>query len=452
MHNKFICGSFVFFLSMGVSCATPLSFDSARQMLYENSHKLKADEAYLESKRQASDALKTAGGPTVTLQAMQIAGQKEIDIGKDIQVPLGAISLPVSLSLQEKLSLNGPRASATAMWPIYTGGKIEAAQRASKYEIDEAYALKRVSAEELDAQLAGYYFGLQLANSIEKLQKSMLVQQEKELQRARQFEKQGVISRIERMSVQVARDNAKRDYLKAKDNARVAKTQLMRLLRDDSIKNLSTPLFVLNKPLKPLAYWQDLALLNNPQIALLKAQSNRAEQGVKIAKSQWMPQLFAFGQYNFIKHYQTLVEPNWIAGIGVNFTLWSAKDRRSSVRSAEALVHQAEAGKAEAINTVKTSVEVAWLQTQNAVEQYKLSASTVVLARENLRLKSKGFGEGLSTALDLSEARSQLLKAEVGRRLASFEFISSYALLHAICGQMNEFMSDFNQKNVIVEN
>jgi outer membrane protein TolC len=136
----------------------------------------------------------------------------------------------------------------------------------------------------------------------------------------------------------------------------------------------------------------------------------------------------------------------------VNFTLWSARDRRASIRSAEALVRQAEAGKAEAINEVKTGVEVAWLKTQNAIEQYKLSASTVILAKENLELKSKGFGEGLSTALDVTEARNQLLKAEVGRRLAAFEFVSSYAMLHAICGRMSEFMNAFSAKNVLIEN
>jgi outer membrane protein TolC len=429
-----------------------LSFDAARQFLYEKSDKLNASEAYLQSKKEASESLKTLGGPTVTVQAAQIAGAKTINIDKSVQLPaqLGGVSIP--LSLHEKLSLSGPRASVTTVWPIYTGGKIDAKQQAGKYAVDEAYAQKRLTSEELDAQLAGYYFGVQLARSVEKLQKRMLEQQNKELDRAVRFEKQGVISRIERMSVQVARDNAKRDWLAARDRLQISETQLSRLLRDSSWTKLSTPLFVLKTGLQPLSYWQDLAVAENPQIAILKAKGNQAEQGVRAAEADWHPQVFAFGRYNFIRHYQSLVEPNWLAGIGVNFTLWSARDRRASIRSAEALVRQAEAGKAEAINEVKTGVEVAWLKTQNAIEQYKLSASTVILAKENLELKSKGFGEGLSTALDVTEARNQLLKAEVGRRLAAFEFVSSYAMLHAICGRMSEFMNAFSAKNVLIEN
>ncbi len=438
---------------MGIAGSTehgtlPLSFMVARSLLYEMSYKRKASSANVRSKEEARDSLKTLGGPTVTATAVQIAGQKEISFNSSVPVPvLGTI--PIALS--ENVSLNGPRAMVTATWPIYTGGKITAAQEASKYAVDEALAEKRATGENLDAELAGYYFGLQLAVSIEKLQKAMLTQQDAELKRAIKFEKQGMISKVERMSVQVARDNTRRDYLKAQDNAKVARLQLQRLLRDDDFGKLTTPLFVIKKPLQPLKYWVDLSLANNPQIAVIQAKAQQANQGVEASKGAWKPDVFAFGQYNFIKHYQTIVEPNWIAGVGVNFTLWDAKDRRASIRSAEATLEQAEAGRAEAVNQIREATEVAWLRTNNAIEQYKLSASTVSLALENLKLKNKGFGEGMSTALDVTQARAELLKAEVGRRLAAFEFVSNYAMLHAIAGKMSDFMTAVNQKDVIVE-
>lgn len=441
-------------LNLAQQCfaAMPLSFPVARDWLYERSDKLRASEENVQSKRETQKSLEMLGGPTVTVQAVQIAGQKKIDIDTSVPSPLplpGLTSIPIGL--HEKLSLNGPRASATATWPIYTGGKISAMQDASKFAVDEAIAQKRADSEDLDAQLAGYYFGAQLANSVEQLQKRMLEHQDRELARAKKFEKQGMISKLERMSVQVQRDNRNREYLKAKDNAKVARLQLARLLRDEDFGKLSTPLFVLNVPLQPLNYWIDTALASNPQIAVIEAKADQARQGVKASKGAWQPQVFAFGTYNFIKHYQTLVEPNWIGGIGVNFTLWDAKDRRASVRSAEATVRQAEAGKSEAVNQVRTGVEVAWLRTQNAIDQYHLSASTVQLASENLKLKEKSFGEGLATALEVNEARNQLFAAEVGRRVAAFEFVSNYAMLHAIAGQMSEFMNAVNKREVIVE-
>lgn len=79
-----------------------------------------------------------------------------------------------------------------------------------------------------------------------------------------------MISKIERMSVQVQRDNRNREYLKAKDNAKVARLQLARLLRDEEFGKLTTPLFVLNRPLEPLKYWVDTALAST-----LRSQSFR---------------------------------------------------------------------------------------------------------------------------------------------------------------------------------
>ena len=70
------------------SAALPLSFPVARDWLYERSDKLKASEEQVQSKRETQKSLETLGGPTVTLQAMQIAGQKKIDIDKSIPNPL----------------------------------------------------------------------------------------------------------------------------------------------------------------------------------------------------------------------------------------------------------------------------------------------------------------------------------------------------------------------------
>lgn len=161
--------------------------------------KLKASEEQVQSKRETQKSLETLGGPTVTLQAMQIAGQKKIDIDKSIPNPLAGAPLPIqlpgsfSVGVHEKMSLNGPRVAATATWPIYTGGKISAMQDASKYAVDEAEAQKRADSEDLDAQLAGYYFGTQLALSVERLQKDMLNHQDRELAKAKKFEKQGMM-------------------------------------------------------------------------------------------------------------------------------------------------------------------------------------------------------------------------------------------------------------------
>lgn len=336
--------------------------------------------------------------------------------------------------------------------PIFTGGKIGAIQKTAKFAVEEAKANRNAQINSLEAELVAKYFGLQLALSLQRLREETLREENQEYGRAVKFEKQGMISHVELMGVKVARDTAERENLKARNNVRTAKLELQRLLLCDSLGELTTPLFVLRNSIAPLEEWVNQAMKNNPQLASMDARVKQADQGVAATRSSWFPQVLGFGQYFFAKSHQTDLKPEWLAGIGVNLTLWDAKDRLASYKSAAATLRETRSLQQDTVNIVRTASETAWINTQNAREQYNLTASNVALAKDNLELKKEGFGEGLYTALDVTQARDQLLAAEVERRVSAYEFVLNYALLHVISGKMPEFMKSGNKKDIILEN
>lgn len=427
--------------------AAPLSFGNARKIMQKASNALEAANADTEAKKNTADSLKTLWGPTISAQATEIWGESTISINRSIATPLG--TMPVDIDEQKNFS--GPRASVTGTWHLFTGGKILAEQRAAKYSVDEAKARERAVGVEQDVKLIGLYFGLQLAAAIERIRREMLTQQEKELARAKEFEATGMISKVERMSVQVARDKSERQWLKARDDKRIAKIQLASMLRSDSFGELSTPLFVISSGLAPAREWVRQTIDHNPQIAMLEAQVKKADQGVAAAKGAFSPDIFAFGQYSFIRHYQTMIEPNWIAGVGINLTLWDARGRVGSYRSAKATSRQARAMRQDIVNQAAADAETAWQNTQNALDRYRLTAGNAELAKENMDLKIRGFEEGLNTALDMTDARVQLAEAQVDRKLAAYEFVVNYAILHAIAGRMDDFLKAASAKSILAE-
>ena len=174
-------------------------------------------------------------------------------------------------------------------------------------------------------------------------------------------------------------------------------------------------------------------------LARIDAQKSRAGEGVRAAEGAFHPQVFAFGTKNLIKHYLTPVEPDWMVGIGVKFTLWSNQDRFAALAAARSVEEKAGAARSEADNQLATMVEVAFLRTTQAREEYDLTASTVALAAENLRLRESSFAEGLSTAIDVREARTQLVGAQIAQRAAAYKFVVSWAMLHAAAGVMPDF-------------
>lgn len=431
------------------SAGEPLTFSAARSLHHERADIFRADAADVERARHDAESAKALSGPKVEISAMQVEGRKDIELNLDLPKNLQG-ALPIrSLGISADYDFSGPRAALSASWPLYTGGLITAQQKALEHKVREASAARNARLESQDAELAARYWGVQLARSVEDLRRRMLSDEEEEVARAKRFEAKGLISRIERMSVEVSRDAAKRELVAAETSTQVAETELMSALRTEALPKLATPLFILKGDLGTLSSWQSRARVNSPLLMQIDAKRSQAEEGVKAAESAFHPQVFAFGMKNLVKHYLTVVEPDWMVGIGVKFTLWDNRDRASNIAASRSQVTQAEASLAEANNMLAETVETAFLRTVQAREEYLLTRSTLELARENLRLREKSFAEGLSTALDVREARTQRVGAEIALRAAAYKFVVSWAMLHASAGVMPDFEASFSRADFV---
>lgn len=425
-----------------------MSFADALELRRARSDLLRAHDAEVARARHESDAARLLGGPKIDLAAMQIEGSKTLEMA--VTTPaMGSIIPSLNLDLSEKIDIGGPRAMVNMTWPIYTGGAVSAKQEALRRKIDETDAARSAEREKIEASLAVAYWGVQLAREVEALHAAMLADEEAEVRRARAFEAKGVISKIERMSVEVSRDAAKRSLIAATTEKEAAETALRNQLREATLPELSTPLFVLEGDLGSLDDWLMRAMRSSPVLAQIDAQGAQAEAGVAGAKSAWKPKVFAFGSKNLIKHYLTIPEPDWIAGVGVEITLWSNRDRASSVAAASSLVDKAKAARCEAENEIRTAVETAFLRVNDARESYRLTAGTLALAEENLRLRRASFAEGLSTAIDLSNARTQLTAAQIALRAAAYKFVAAWATLHAVSGEMPDFIASLDRSDLV---
>jgi len=246
----------------------------------------------------------------------------------------------------------------------------------------------------------------------------------------------------------VERDEAAREHVSAQRDREIAEVSLRRLLHRETGLGTSTPLFISTKPLKPLAQWLQLAERTNPTLTALAARRGQAEQGIAVAQSSWKPEVFAFGSYSLIKKYQTLIEPDWIAGVGVNFTLLSREDRASKVSAARASLSEIESLEGAASTGIATQVEAMYRKVEQAREQFKLLDSTIALSEENLRLRERGFDEGQATSLDVNEARNALARSQTARAVAAYDFVIALAQLLQASGQTQTFPEFIQQADI----
>ena len=407
----------------GLVAAAPLSYEDARITLHTVSDLQKSGESGVSRNQYEAHAAESLGLPEVSVNATQVFGLKT----GSLVTPLGTIGV--------REDFTGPRSSVNSTWAIYTGGRITATQRALAAGVDQARAELAGTEEHLDLELTQVYFAVALAANVERTRTEQLQDADRHLERAIRFEQRGVIAKVERLNAQVSRDEVARELVRAQSDRKIAEARLQRLLRRDASIEPSTPLFMVTDELQPLRHWLSAAERQNPILAAFDARREQAQQGIAIAESRWKPEVFAFGSYSFIKNYQTLVEPNWVAGIGINFTLFSREDRASKISAAREALQQVQSLEAETRNAIDTAVETSYRKVEQARQQFELLESNIAAAKENLRLRERGFDEGQATSLDVNDARNAVARAETARAAAAYEFVVALAQLLEASGQ-----------------
>lgn len=411
----------------GVVVAEPLSYEDARATLHEVSDLQKAGESDVRRTEHEARAADSLGLPELSVNVTEIFGLKT---GKIEGTPLGDIRIHDDLT--------GPRSSIDSTWAIYTGGLTRATRRALDAGADQARAELAGTEQHLDLELTQVYFAVALAANVERTRAQQLEQADAQLERALRFEQRGVIAKVERLNAQVGRDEVARELVRAQSNRRIAAARLQRLLHQDAPIELTTPLFVIVEPLPPLPEWLDAAERQHPILAAFDARREQAQQAITIAQSRWRPQLFAFGSYSLINDYHQLTEPDWTAGIGVNFTLFSREDRGRKVSAAREALLEVQSLEEDNRNAIRTAVETSYRKVEQARDQFQLLDSSLAAAAENLRLRERGFDEGQATSLDVNDARDAVARAETSRALAAYEFVVALAELLEASGQTRE--------------
>lgn len=416
-----------------------LAYDQACERLYTVSDTRAAAMAAVDRSADQAKAARLLGAPDLTIGATELFGEKT---GAIEDTPFG--NIPFSENFK------GPRSSIDSTWPIYTGGRITATQKALASGVKLAQAELARTEASLDVLLAKAYFGLELAANVAATRDAILEQADRQLAKAFRFEQQGLIPRVERLSAQVARDEAAREQIKALRDREIAEATLRRLLHLEEPLTTSTRLFVDTRPLEPLERWLAWAEERSPSLAALAARRAQSEQAVRLAEAAWRPEIFAFGSYALIRKYQTLIEPDWTAGIGVKLAIVSHTDRAHSVSAAHHAVREVTSLEAATVTELETRVEANYRRVAQTREQFGLLDSTLALAEENLRLREQGFGEGQTTSLDVSDARNSVARSRSARAEAAYEFDVALAELLDAAGKTASLPDYIRQANVQV--
>lgn len=451
-----------------------LSFDAARARLDTVSPTLKGAALDVRASEEQEASLRPLNRPLVSASASVITYQKSLSIdltgqknsfdsaagdfldGLPAQFPgfegvvqqvTGRIeqALPGLLGLiPDQLDFRTRdtvlRPNLTAVMPLYSGGAIPAVQRGAAAASALARAKQAGVRDLAQIRLVQTYFGQQLAAALLASAIETRDSLDRHLSNAQSLFREGVIPRARVLEVQVARDTAQRAVERAEMQAKTASDTLARLLDADGGVRPTTPLFVNTGSPAPLPDFLASATSgNHPQSLAANAAREMAGAGTDLAKSRLRPQAFAFGSYNLNRNDSIPVDPDWIVGVGVRYTLFSNIGRRHALNAAQAREAAAAEAAREARKTIELETTQAYNLTEAARRSFLLLDTNIVAAKENLRVQDIAFREGEGTASQLIDARNALTLAQTQRSAAAYEYVVTLAALLAASNRGDSF-------------
>ncbi|MFT5924511.1 MAG: outer membrane protein TolC [Paraglaciecola sp.] len=411
-----------------------LSFSDAWTLLQKSNNSLAAQHANVERYKYLQEGKKDLNLPAVTLGANYTRLNDDITLlGSQISESLAGLE-----STFENKDVY--TSSVRVIWPIYTGGKISAAQNAAKGQFNQAEAELDMETQHRFEDLSQYYFSVLLAQDVLKTRLRVETGLKQHLDFAIKLEEQGQVAHIERLQAEASLDKAQVDYNKAKKDLDIASSALTQILNQNVVVLPKDTLFI-NSTLPLMSSFIEKTLSTYPGLEILDSKKKQASSLIAAEKSKYYPDVFLFGDYNLYEE-DTLtseLKPDWFVGIGLSVPLFDNSGRSNNVKAAHSAVYQVQYLKAQAQQDLTLLVQKTYLEAQQAIEEVIGLDSSLALARENLRLRKKGFTQGLSNSLDVVDAELNQSSIKTQQSVARFQYLTSLTKLLALSGEMNTF-------------
>ena len=436
-----------------------LGFAEAWQRLTAANDTLAAAQASLDQARQKKAAAKDLYLPEITASANYLYLDEAVTLspndlldsmaGATQLAPLfhgmassyGLSSGVLDRALTSTLADRENRAADIhASWPLYAGGRIDAAQDIAGGLEKEAGQKLALSRQEQFENLARFYFSTVLAGRVLQTRSDIALGLKNHLQHAVLLENQGQIAKVERLQAEAAHNKAEVDRRKADHELHIARTALSTLLKSSQAVTPTDDLFI-KETLPPKAVCLEQTLAGHPGLGQLQAKQEQASGLAALEEGKYYPSVAIFGSYNLYEedNLASKLVPDWFVGLGLKLPLLDRSGRSGNLQAAKSTIRQVKHLENQTRSDLTLLVESTYRQTEQAIEEYRGLESSKRLAEETIHLRRKSFDQGLSTTLDVVDAETFLAGIKTQQAVAAYAYVIGLARLLAVSGQAETF-------------
>lgn len=336
----------------------------------------------------------------------------------------GPQQAPINITLSPVV-LNNYNLRLSVQQPLFTGFRLQSSSSIAGLSAQATGEdLKRDEAE-LIYSIKNSYWNLFKAIEFRKVIDENVAQVNAHLDDVQNLMKQGMATTNEVLRVQVQLSNAELLHIDAKNNVQLSTIALNNVMGqplETQVQPGSMP-DTLNGP-QAQSSPDDLNTLvqrateNRPELKSMQYRVEAGEDGVKLAKSGWYPQIYLTGNYYYSRPNQRILptedrfSDTWDIGVTASLDLWNWGTTMHQTQQAQAQLAQAQDALGQLRDGITLEVTQNYLTLHQSRERIGVSQQTVKQAEENYRVTNEKFRLGVALNSDLLDAEASLLQAK----------------------------------------
>ena len=319
---------------------------------------------------------------------------------------------------------------------VFDGGRVRAGVDAAHRQRDIADAGAAAARAGIALNVAQLYGRVLMSEAAQRATAAAVAAAEEDEARAKHRRDVGTGTDADVLALTVHLADMRQRAIQAAGDADVARAELNRLMGAPVDRT-----YQVQEPAPQTAPSGDLAALfaeadaARPELRKAAAQSKLAEDGSRLARSVWYPQVAAQAGYELNGTTFTDRASAWVVGGEVRWSLSAGGADLARTKAAADDAAAARASAEDARAAVHVEVVSALRRLESARARVAVGRSAVDQARESQRIIRDRFDAGMAGVSDVLRAATAVLDAETQRVSALVDEISSDAMLRHALGR-----------------
>jgi len=355
--------------------------------------------------------------------------------------------LPMESKLQSFSQTNNFEASAQVTQILFNSAVFRGIG-ASQIYLDLSKEQLKAKTTEVVFNVKQAFYGALLTKQMLEITKATLANAEENLKNVKSYFEQGLTSEFEMMQAEVMVENIRPKVYELENLYKdtLNKLKLVIGIEQNSELNVTGEINYTNKEVPEIDDALSIALSKNYDISSLKVKKQIDEEFIALDRSEYWPQLAAFGNYTYAGSSDSWDFQNYSATtVGLSFSINIFNGGRTQNKVDQSLIglRQTE----EQINTLKDFTASEVKNTINNLHRVKLQVDAVErnvnLAERAYDISVTRYNEGTGTQLEIKNANIELQTAKTNRLQVVHDYIIAFAKLDKLLGILSENEIDF---------